>query len=118
METRIDIRAALDTIGPSWAFGGSVTDGTEGCWNEVSWADERDKPTWQDLLGVAETADAVTKRAVRRAEIAAQLEAVDGASVRPLRAKMAGQGTPADDARLAELEKQAKALRAELAGLG
>lgn len=59
----------------------------------------------------------VDTKARRRADITAQLEAVDAASVRPLRVKMAGQGTPADDARLAELEQRAKALRAELSQL-
>jgi len=47
-------------------------------------------------------------------EIERQLAACDLASVRPLRAKLAGVGTKADEARLAELEKQAQALRAEL----
>ncbi|MEZ6855001.1 hypothetical protein [Halodesulfovibrio aestuarii] len=51
----------------------------------------------------------------RIAEIQDLLVVNDLASVRPLRAKIAGTATPEDDARLAELEEQAQALRAELA---
>lgn len=50
-------------------------------------------------------------------EIQSLLTANDLASVRPLRAKLAGTATEADDARLAELEEQAQALRAELVTL-
>lgn len=47
----IDIRACLDQLGASWQFGGSVTEGTEACWNDVRWEDARDKPTWESLVG-------------------------------------------------------------------
>lgn len=53
----------------------------------------------------------------RTKEIQSLLTANDLASVRPLRAKLAGTATEADDARLAELEEQAQALRAELVTL-
>ncbi|MEZ6854354.1 hypothetical protein [Halodesulfovibrio aestuarii] len=53
----------------------------------------------------------------RIAEIQDLLVVNDLASVRPLRAKVAGTATAEDDARLAELEEQAQALRAELAAL-
>lgn len=53
----------------------------------------------------------------RIAEIQQELTANDLASVRPLRAKLAGTATEFDDARLAELEEQAQALRTELATL-
>lgn len=49
MEAVIDIRSALAVLGQGWAFGGSVTDGTEACWDEVVWEDERPKPTWEEL---------------------------------------------------------------------
>lgn len=52
---------------------------------------------------------------VRRAEILAELAAIDAASVRPLRAVLAGQGAEGDQARLAALEERAAALREELA---
>lgn len=56
--------------------------------------------------------------ALRREEIAAELAAVDLASVRPLRAVLAAEKPdPEDVAKLAELDAQASALRAELAGL-
>lgn len=53
----------------------------------------------------------------RITEIKQQLTTNDLASVRPLRAKVAGTATEYDDARLVELEEQAQALRAELATL-
>lgn len=51
----------------------------------------------------------------RRAEIAAELAAIDAASARPLRAIVGGTATQADRDRLADLESSATALRAELA---
>jgi hypothetical protein len=53
----------------------------------------------------------------RIAEIDAELMRLDLEAVRPLRAKVAGNGTPEDDARLADIETQAQALRGERAGL-
>ena len=63
-----------------------------------------------------------TPAAIRRAEIEAELTAIDAASARPLRAILAattsgGTADAADVAKLAELEAQAKALREELATL-
>ena len=60
-----------------------------------------------------------TAEEVRRAEIEAELTAIDAASARPLRAILAattsgGTADAADVAKLAELEDQAKALREEL----
>lgn len=64
----------------------------------------------------------VTPAAIRRAEIEAELTAIDAASARPLRAILAatvsgGTADVEDVAKLAELEAQAKALRTELASL-
>ena len=64
----------------------------------------------------------VTPAEIRRAEIEAELTAIDAASARPLRAILTattsgGAADPADVAKLAELEAQAKALRTELASL-
>lgn len=50
-------------------------------------------------------------------EIKQLLQANDIASVRPLRAKVAGTATDTDTARLLELESEAAALRQELASL-
>lgn len=63
-----------------------------------------------------------TPAAIRIAEIEAELTAIDAASARPLRAILTattsgGTADPADVAKLAELEAQAKALRTELASL-
>ena len=49
MESVIDIRLALEQLGKGWQFGGSVTAGTQQAWDDVTWEDERDKPTWQEL---------------------------------------------------------------------
>ena len=64
----------------------------------------------------------VTPAEIRRAEIEAELTAIDAASARPLRAILVattsgGTADAADTAKLAELEAQAKALRTELASL-
>lgn len=64
----------------------------------------------------------VTPAAIRRAEIDAELTAIDAASARPLRAILAatvsgGTADVADIAKLQGLEAQAKALRTELASL-
>ena len=80
--------------------------------------------TWT-IAPVPESAPApepVTPAEIRRAEIEAELTAIDAASARPLRAILAattsgGTADPADVAKLAELEAQAKALREELATL-
>ena len=50
-----------------------------------------------------------------RATLLAELAAIDTATVRPLRAVMAGSGTDADKERLAELEAKAEEIRAKLA---
>ena len=49
MEDVIDIRTTLEYLGTAWQFGGSVTAGTQQAWDDVTWEDERDKPTWQEL---------------------------------------------------------------------
>ena len=80
--------------------------------------------TWT-IAPVPESApapDPVTPAAIRRAEIEAELTAIDAASARPLRAILAatvGGGTAdaADIAKLRSLEDQATALRSELVTL-
>lgn len=62
--------------------------------------------------------DELKTAADRRADIQAQLDAIDNASIRPQRAVSTGKGTPDDEAKLAALEAEAEALRAELAALG
>ena len=54
------------------------------------------------------------KEARRRADIMAQLDALDLKCIRALRAIQAGTDTEADTARLAELEAQAEELRKQL----
>lgn len=59
-----------------------------------------------------------TQEDLRRAEIMAELAAIDAASARPLRAILVGSSTDDDRERLAELDQQAAVLRAELSALG
>ena len=80
--------------------------------------------TWT-IAPVPESAPApepVTPAAIRRAEIEAELTAIDAASARPLRAILTattsgGTADAADIAKLQGLEAQATALRSELATL-
>ena len=53
----------------------------------------------------------------RHREILARLDAIDAESTRPLRAVLAGAATQADTDKLAALDTEAAALRAELAAL-
>lgn len=54
----------------------------------------------------------------RKAEIIAYMEYLDSKSVRPLRAQAAGTATQEDLDKLADIEAQMEALRAELKELG
>jgi len=63
------------------------------------------------------SAHALTLDKVRRAEVLAELAAIDAASARPLRAILVGSATDEDRQRLAELDAQAATLRAELDAL-
>ena len=83
---------------------------------------ELDTWTIAPVPGPAPAPAPVTPAEIRRAEIESELTAIDAASARPLRAILAattsgGAADPADVAKLAELEAQAKALREELATL-
>ena len=60
----------------------------------------------------------VSAAAARRAEILARLAEIDAASIRPLRAIADSTAAQADHDKLAALDSEAAALRAELAGLG
>lgn len=54
---------------------------------------------------------------IRQSEIVARLAAIDLDSIRALRAKAAGKGKVADDAKLTALDAEADTLRVELAAL-
>jgi hypothetical protein len=56
--------------------------------------------------------------ASKRAYLLDQLDALDKASIRALRAKATGKSKKADDDTLAGLDAQADALRAQLAAIG
>ena len=72
---------------------------------------------WKYLDGGWKEYTAEDAKQARMAEIKSRLLEIDLESVRPLRAKAYGTATPEDDAKLAALEQEAGALRAELAGL-
>ena len=72
---------------------------------------------WKYLDGGWKEYTAEDAKQVRTVEIKSRLLEIDLESVRPLRAKAYGTATPEDDAKLAALEQEAEALRAELAGL-
>jgi hypothetical protein len=60
----------------------------------------------------------VSQGAARREEILTRLAEIDAASIRPLRAVADGTATAFDTAKLADLDSEAAALRAQLAELG
>ena len=68
---------------------------------------------WSDTPPPPTLEEAVKKR---KGEIQAELDALDRASIRSLRAIMKGAGTDFDTKKLAELDAQAKGLREELKG--
>lgn len=94
----------------------SLRDDGEGPFIEV-WNIEAPKPSADDLLSAHEAVQLAARISTRRGEILADLERIDAASARPLRAILVGSATDADRARLTELDNQAAALRAELAAL-
>ncbi len=74
------------------------------------------------LMTAAEVASHIeqsqpSRTEIRKAELLAELAAIDAASARPLRAILVGSATEEDRTRLTELDEQAAALRAELATL-
>ena len=75
----------------------------------------QDPPAPEPASVPEQTPEEIT--AQRIAGIDARLTAIDIASVRALRASVAGTATEADAAQLAALETEAAALRAERAGL-
>ena len=56
--------------------------------------------------------------AAQKADLIAQLDALDLKCIRALRAIQAGQGTQADTEKIADLEEQAAQIRAQLQELG
>ena len=73
----------------------------------MNWLNDAEVQTLEDK-------QAAEQQAARTA-LLAELAAIDTATVRPLRAVLAGTGTDADKERLAELEAKAEEIRAKLA---
>ncbi len=65
----------------------------------------------------AEYVDPRSPAEIRRSEIKVRLEDIDRFVIRPMRAMLAGVSTEEDEVILAELEREAEDLRAELASL-
>ena len=72
---------------------------------------------WKHIIGGWVEYTAEDAKQARIAEIKSRLLEIDLESVRPLRAKAYGTATQEDDEKLAALEQEAEAVRAELAGL-
>lgn len=58
------------------------------------------------------------EKQAQKADLVAQLDALDLKTIRALRAIQAGQGTQADTEKIADLEEQAAQIRAQLQELG
>ncbi len=76
-------------------------------------------PNYDAFIEPTETAEEKQAREnrLRAAAIKRRFVAIDRERIRPLAAVVAGTGTDADTAKLAALEDEAQALRAELAEL-
>lgn len=79
MEDVIDIRTALEQLGTAWQFGGSVTDGTQQAWDDVTWEDKRDKPSWEDIVASYSAIQANTQIASIEDFYAKKFAALDAA---------------------------------------
>lgn len=78
------------------------------------------KETETALEAWGPTAEEIAEKETQehKAELVAQLDALDLKTIRALRAIQAGQGTQADTEKLADLEEQAAQIRAQLQELG
>jgi len=63
----LDIRRAIEALAPSakWDFSVPNEGGNEQQYNAITWTDERTKPTWAELVAVAEGFAAADLAAVR-----------------------------------------------------
>jgi len=68
----------------------------------------------QDMLGDYAAHRQELANSERKRYIDNRLLEIDACTVRPMRAKLAGEGTPEDDTKLVELETEAQTLRIEL----
>ena len=98
-----------------------VAFGAEGVTAEqIAKANGFESGTWREItMEEASELSELTpeeQKQVRTVEIKSRLLEIDLESVRPLRARVYGTATLEDDAKLAALEQEAEALRAELAG--
>lgn len=116
--TTINLPAILARLAPSaqWAIRGEVQT-AEDYASALTWLDNGQPPSWDEITTAAGDVTAAIATERRRAEVVARLAALDTASARPLRAIIAGTATPDDHSRLAAIETEAGALRAELADL-
>lgn len=71
----------------------------------------------QIMLGDYALHREILAKTARKKLIDERLLEIDACTVRPMRAKLAGEGTEEDDSKLVELENEARTLRIELQGL-
>ena len=82
MENIIDIRMALEELGTGWQFGGSVTAGTQQAWDNVTWEDKRDKPTWTELCAAHTAMTNKQQEEITRADAQVALDKSDLVALR------------------------------------
>lgn len=78
----------------------------------------KETDTALEAWGLTAEEVAEQEKQAHKKELMAQLDELDLKAIRSLRAIQAGTGTEQDEQKLAELEEQAAAIRAELKGLG
>lgn len=104
----MDIALLLSNEG--YKYHGAVSDNTELEYSNIKWLDERQKPTWQELLNKWEVVNEKILKLRRKKTILESLDFIDAKSIRPLR--------EGNVERVNELENQAAILRIELNNLG
>jgi hypothetical protein len=45
----MDVALGIEALLPAAQYGGSTTDNTQECFDDLRWEDERPKPTWKEI---------------------------------------------------------------------
>lgn len=86
--------------------------------NHVQGYEIKETETALEAWGFTAEEIAEQEKQAQKADLVAQLDALDLKTIRALRAIQAGQGTQADTEKIADLEEQAAQIRAQLQELG
>lgn len=78
----------------------------------------KETETALEAWGLTEEEQAEKSKQDQIAQLSERLAEIDAKTIRPLRAIQSGQGTQDDTDKLAELETQAEAIRAQIRSLG